>query len=177
MKSNFSHKPCHAEKHTFAITDLYHMTCVYCREEDKLSACIETTSSCIHKKKLKICFCVWTRMTWPRISKSTFPSKISFHNSWKTTQLSIMLSNNVPLTVQAIWAQCSVTRISWCSFFSQPTGSFLPVQFLLATYWKLPAVLESIWSLFNSKATSRVPIIIFIALMVLPTTNWRAWPW
>ena len=34
------------------------MTCGHYREEDKLSACIETTPSCIHKKKLKPCFCV-----------------------------------------------------------------------------------------------------------------------
>ena len=39
-------------------------------------------------------------MTWSRISESTFPSKISSHNSWKTAQLSKMLWNNVPLTVQ-----------------------------------------------------------------------------
>ena len=39
-------------------TDLYNMTCVYCREEDKLFECIETTPSCIQKKKLKLCFCV-----------------------------------------------------------------------------------------------------------------------
>ena len=81
-------------------TDLYNMTCVYCRVEDKLCVFIKTTSSCIQKKKLKVCFCAWTRMTWPRISESTFPSKISSHNSWKTAQLSKMLCNNVPLTVQ-----------------------------------------------------------------------------
>ena len=69
-------------------------------EEDKLSVCIKTTLSCIQKKKLKLCFCIWTRMTSPRISESTFPSKISSHNSWKTAQLSKMLCNNVPLTVQ-----------------------------------------------------------------------------
>ena len=80
--------------------DLCNMTCVYCRVKDKLCVCIKTTPSCIQKKKLKLCFCVWTRMTWPRISESTFPSKISSHNSWKTAQLSKMLCNNVPLTVQ-----------------------------------------------------------------------------
>ena len=53
--------------------------------------------------------------------------------------------------------------------------SFL-VQCLISTYWKLLIFLESIWSLFNSKTASRVPLIIFIALMVSPTTNWRAWP-
>ena len=52
------------------------------------------------KKNLKLCFCVWTRITWPRIFKSTFPSKTPFHISWKTAQLSKMLCNIVPLTVQ-----------------------------------------------------------------------------
>ena len=83
-----------------SFTDLYNVTCVYCREESKLSVCIKTTPSCIRKKKLKLCFCVWTRMTWPRIFKSTFPSKISPHISWKSAQLSKMLCNSVPLTVQ-----------------------------------------------------------------------------
>ena len=76
------------------------MTRVYCREEDELSVSIKTTPSCIQKKKLKLCFCVWTLMTWPQIFESTFPSKISSHISWKTAQLSKMLWNNVPLTVQ-----------------------------------------------------------------------------
>ena len=50
----------HAEK-LLQFTDLYNMTCVYCRVEDNLSACIKTTASCIKKKKkkkLKLCFCV-----------------------------------------------------------------------------------------------------------------------
>ena len=37
-------------------TDLYNMTCVYCRvEEDKFSLCTKTTPSCIQKKES---FCV-----------------------------------------------------------------------------------------------------------------------
>ena len=127
-------------------TDLYNMTCAYGREEDKLSACIETTPSCIHKKKSKLCFCVKTRMTWPWISESTFPSKIS--SLWPSNDLSTMFCYQ----------------------------SFL-VQFLLSTYSKVLAFLDSIWSLFNSKAASRVPLIIFIVLMVSLTAYWRAWPW
>ena len=42
------------------------------------------------------CMC----MTWPQISESTFPSKISPHILWKTAQLSKMLCNNDPLRVQ-----------------------------------------------------------------------------
>ena len=81
-------------------TELYNLTCVYCRVEDKLSIYIKTTSSCIQKKKLKLRFCVWTHMTWPRIFESTFPFKISSYNSWKTVHLSKMVCNSVPLTVQ-----------------------------------------------------------------------------
>ena len=81
-------------------TDLFNMTCVYYRVEHKLSVFIKTTLSCIQKKKLKLWFCVWTHMTWPRISGSTFPSKVSSHNSWSTALLSKMLCSNVPLTVQ-----------------------------------------------------------------------------
>ena len=62
---------------------------------------IKTTSTCIKKKnKSKLCLCVWTRITWPWISESTFSSKISVHNSWKASQLSKMVCNNAPLTVQ-----------------------------------------------------------------------------
>ena len=66
----------------------------------ELFVCIKATPSCIQKKKLKPCFSIWTCMTWPRIPESTFPSKISSHNSWQTAQLSKMLCNNVPLTLQ-----------------------------------------------------------------------------
>ena len=54
------------------LTDLFNMTCVYCRVDDMLSVCIKTTSSCIQKKKLKL-------------SKA---------------QLSKMVCNNVPPTVE-----------------------------------------------------------------------------
>ena len=60
----------------------------------------QNNSQLYSKKQLKLCFCVWTRMPWPRTSESFFPSKISSHNSWKTAQLSKMLCNNAPLTVQ-----------------------------------------------------------------------------
>ena len=95
--------PCNVEEHVgklLQFTDLYNMTCVYCRVQDKLSVCIKTTPSCIQKKRLELCFCIWTRITWSRISESTFPSKILTHNFWKTAQLSKMLCNSVPLTVQ-----------------------------------------------------------------------------
>ena len=40
-------------------TDIYNMTCVYCRVEDKFSVCIKTTPSCIQIKKLKLFFGVF----------------------------------------------------------------------------------------------------------------------
>ena len=87
-----------------------------------------------------------------------FPSKIWSLNSWKIAQLSKML-----LRI-SLWPSNGLS-IMLCH------QSFL-VQCLSSTYWKLLAFLESIWSVFNSKAASRVPLIIFIALMVS-----RVWPW
>ena len=67
--------------------------------------------------------------------------------------------------------------------------SFL-LHCLSLTCWKLLPFLESIWffsydfkniehliTLVNSNAASREPLIIFIALMVSPSTKWKAWPW
>ena len=45
--------PCNVEEHVKSLLqfpDLYNMTCVYCRAEDKLSVCIKTTHSCIQKE-------------------------------------------------------------------------------------------------------------------------------
>ena len=116
-----------SKKILLQFTDLYNMTCVYCRV-----VCASKQLPVVFKKRLKLCFWAWTRMTWPRICESTFPSKISSHKSWKTSQLSNMLSNNVPLRVQRFEHN-------------------FQVQSLLSTCWKLLAFLESIGSLFNSK--------------------------
>ena len=61
---------------------------------------------------------------------------------------------------------------------------------LSLTCWKLLLFLEGIWlfsydfkstehliTLVNSNVASREPLIIFVALMVSPSINWRAWPW
>ena len=37
--------------------------------------------------------------------------------------------------------------------------------------------IEHLSTLINSNTASREPLITFIALMVSPSTNWRAWPW
>ena len=145
--------------------DLYNMTCVYCRKEDKLSVCIKTTPSCIQKKKLKLYFCMWMQYDDldPEFSNlPTFPS--GYH---PTVQLSKMFCNNVPVTVQ----QFEHNALS-------PEFPGAAVSSLNSTYWKVLYLFrESIWSLFNSKAASRKPLIIFIVLLVSPTTYWRAWAW
>ena len=144
-------------------TDNYSMRRVCCREEDKLSVGNKATLSCIWKKKLKLCFWVWTRMAWPRISEPAFPSKIAYNKSWKTAQ------NLKYFVTMSLWQFNDLSPMLCHQIFL--------VQCLLLTYWKLPAFLESIWSVFSSKAPSRVSLVIFIALMVSVTTNWRAWPW
>ena len=60
----------------------------------------QNKSQLYSKKEIKTLLFRLNGMTWPRISESTFPSKISSHNSWKTAQLSKVLCNNVPLNVQ-----------------------------------------------------------------------------
>ena len=88
----------------------------------------------VFKKILKLSLCVWTRMTWPWISESTFFSKISSHISWKTTQLSKRLSSNIPLTVQRF------------ELNAPSPGS--PCVMSLSTYWKLLRFLKRIWFFF-----------------------------
>ena len=73
---------------------------------------VTKTFSCISKRKLKLCICIWAPMTWPWNSESTFSTKNPSRKSWKIAQLSKMLCNSVLLTT--IWAQCSVTRV-FCS--------------------------------------------------------------
>ena len=109
------------------------MTFVHCRVEDKLSAFIKTTPSCIQKKKLKLHFSIRTHTTWPWFSVSTSPSKVSSRNSWKTAQLSKMICNN------SLWQSNDLSAVL-CH------QSFL-VQCVLSTYWKLFWFLESIFSM------------------------------
>ena len=138
--------------------DLYNMTCVYCREEDQSSVCIKITSSCIQKKKLKLCFCIWTRMTWPRIFEAFFPSKISSHNSWKTSQLSQILCNNVPLTVQ---------RFEHNALSTEFPGAVSSLNLLEASCF-----FGEFLKCNQLKRCVKSASHYFIALMVS-----RAWPW
>ena len=83
--------------------------------------CIKTIPGCIHKKKLKLCFCVWTCMTWPRISESTLPLK--YHPTTLERQLK--------------YPKCFATMCLWQSNNLSTMHchqSFL-VQCFLSTYW------------------------------------------
>ena len=72
-----------------------------CTKLYELSEYLQTkTPSCILKKKLKLCICVRTSMTWLWALKSTLSFKIASRNSGETAQLSKMLCDSVPLTMQ-----------------------------------------------------------------------------
>ena len=62
--------------------------CVYRKVEDELSVCLKTkTPSFTPKKKLKLCICVWTSMTWLRALESTHPFKIAFKTNYDNYKL------------------------------------------------------------------------------------------
>ena len=149
--------------------------CVYRKVEDELSVCLKIkTPSFIPKKKLKLCICVWTSMTLLRALESTLPFKNASRNSWETTlkcfvTMPLWQSNNLAIIL------CHQSFLLHC---------------LSLTCWKLISFLESIYffsygfgnmvhfiTLVNSNAAPREPLIISIALMVSPSTDWRAWPW
>ena len=90
---------------------------------------------------------------------------------------------------QPNYLKCFVTMPLWQSInlgIILCHQSFL-LHWLSLACWKILPFLESIWflpmilktehliTLVNSNAASREPLIIFIALMVSPSTNWRAW--
>ena len=105
-----------------------------------------------------------------------FPLK--FHPGTLETQLNYLktLCDNAPLTVQQ-FGHNIVTKVSCCIVFPQAAGSSFPFW---RVFWFFPMILKNIEhliTLVNSNAASSEPLIIFIALMVSPTTNWRPWPW
>ena len=146
--------------------------CVYRKVEDDLSVCLKTkTPSCIPKKKLKLCICVWTSMTWLRALKSTLPFKIASRNSWETAQLSKRFWDNAPLTVQQfghkIMSPKFSARLSFLNLLEVPS-LFGEYFIFFWWFWKYRAF--DYFSQFKCciKRTS---------LMAPPSTNWRAWPW
>ena len=62
-------------------TDLYNMTCVYCREQDKLSVCIKTTPSCIKKNEIETLLLRLNAYDLTLNFRIYFPSKVSSQNS------------------------------------------------------------------------------------------------
>ena len=107
----------------------------------------------------------------------------AFEHTWLDHEFPNLLSplkyHLITLERQLNYLKCFATMSLWLSNDLSTMlchQSFL-VQCLLSTYWKLLAFLESIWSVFNSKAASRVPLIIFIALMVSRACPWWCVKW
>ena len=76
---------------------------LHCREEYKLFVCIKTPPSCVQKKILKLCFCVWTRMSWPRSSEyhpRTLERQLNYlkcfttMSPWQPNDMSAMLCHH-----------------------------------------------------------------------------------
>ena len=85
------------------------------------------------KKKLKLCICVWTSMTWLRALESTLPFKTASRNSWEAARLSKILCDNASLSNNLVITLCHQSFLLHC--FS-------------LTYWKLLPFLESILFFF-----------------------------
>ena len=152
-------------------TDLFNMTCVYCRVEARLSVIIKTTPSCIHKKKRNFTFAF--EHVWLDLESLNLLFPLKYHPTNPERQFNYLKW----FATMSLWQSKDLS-----TFLCRQ--SFL-VQFFLAAYWKLLLILFFLWfsihwvfgKLFNSKAASRVPIIISITLMVSPAANWRVWSW
>ena len=155
-------------------TELYNTTCEDCRVEDKFFVCIKTKSPrCIHKTK-------------QNNNNKNWNAAFAFKHLWLDLQIRNLL---FPLKFHQTTLERHPNDLKYFVTMSlwQPNDlstmlcrkSFL-VQCLLSTCWKLYHFLESVWfffydfhtmvylmSLCNWKAT-RVPVIIFIALMASP---------
>ena len=151
--------------------------CVYRKVKDELPVCLKTkTFSRITKKKLKLCICVWTSMTWLRALESTLLFKIAFRNSWETAQLSKMLRDSAPLTVQQFGHDIvSPEFLATLSILNLPEVPSLFGKYLIFFYDFKST--EHLITLVNSNAAWRELLIIFIALIVSRSIKWRVWPW
>ena len=151
--------------------------CVYRKVKDELPVCLKTkTFSCITKKKLKLCICVWTSMTWLRALESTLLFKIASRNSWETAQLSKMLRDSAPLTVQQFGHDIvSPEFLATLSILNLPEVPSLFGKYLIFFYDFKST--EHLITLVNSNAAWRELLIIFIALIVSRSIKWRVWPW
>ena len=152
-------------------------TCVYRKVDDEFSVYLKTKPpSCIAKIKLRLCIYVWTSMTCFRALESTLCFKIASRNSWETAQLSKMLCDNAPLTVQQFGHNIVSPKFpavfSFLNLFEAP--SLFGKNLIFSCDFKN---IEYLIILASSNAASREPVITFIALMVSPSANWRTWPW
>ena len=120
----------------------------------------------------------------------------AFEHLWLDFELSNILFplklHPATLERQPNYLKCFVTMSLWQSNnldIILRYQSFL-LHCLSLTCWSLLPFLESIWffsydfknkehliTLVNSNPASRESLIIFIALMVSPSTNLTAWPW
>ena len=143
--------------------------------------------SCLYASKLKLPV-VFQKRNWN--------FAFAFEHLWLDFELLNLLFplklHPATLERQLNYLKCFVTMPLWQSnnlVIILCHQSFL-LHCLSLTCWKLLPFLESIWffsydfkniehliTLVNSNAASREPLIIFIALMVSPSINWRAWPW
>ena len=143
--------------------------------------------SCLYASKLKLSVA---------LQKGNWNFAFAFEHLWLDFELLNLLFplklHPATLERQLNYLKCFVTMPLWQSnnlVIILCHQSFL-LHCLSLTCWKLLPFLESIWffsydfkniehliTLVNSNAASREPLIIFIALMVSPSINWRAWPW
>ena len=143
--------------------------------------------SCLYASKLKLSVA---------LQKRNWNFAFAFEHLWLDFELLNLLFplklHPATLERQLNYLKCFVTMPLWQSnnlVIILCHQSFL-LHCLSLTCWKLLPFLESIWffsydfkniehliTLVNSNAASREPLIIFIALMVSPSINWRAWPW
>ena len=143
--------------------------------------------SCLYASKLKLPV-VFQKRNWN--------FAFAFEHLWLDFELLNLLFplklHPATLERQLNYLKCFVTMPLWQS---TNLGMILCHQSfqlycLSLTCWKLLPFLDSIWffsydfkniehliTSANSNAASREPLITFIALMVSPSTNWRAWPW
>ena len=127
--------------------------------------------SCLYASKLKLSVA---------LQKRNWNFAFAFEHLWLDFELLNLLFplklHPATLERQLNYLKCFVTMPLWQSSNLDMIlchQSFL-LHCLFLTCWKLLPFLENIW-FFSYKNTE--PLIIFIALMVSPSINWRAWPW
>ena len=114
----------------FQFTDLYNMTWVHCRVEDKLSVCIKTTASCIQKTKLKN-FALAFEHIWLDLEFLNLIFPLNYHPTTLKKQLNYLKW----FATMSLWQSNDLsTMLCHQSFlvsvFSQSIGSSFPYKTL-----------------------------------------------